>query len=102
MAEKRRTWKFSDTVAAVFFGLWLVSLPFRPWLGGLEILVIIVGVIWAISLWATAVHGDYVQKPFCEAEKEDYKEVSEVLEDFETNPIYGNQLGNINNIHEKY
>lgn len=102
MARKRRTWKLSDTVAAVFFGLWLLSLPFRPWLGGLEILVIIVGLIWAASLWATAVYGEYPQPPHVEKKDAGVNEISDVLEDFETNPIYGEQIGNINKIHEKY
>ncbi|UWZ79406.1 hypothetical protein L9S41_17245 [Geoalkalibacter halelectricus] len=94
MARKRRTWKRSDTVAAVFFGLWLMSLPFRPLLGGLEILVIIVGLIWAVSLWATAVHGEHVPPPL---HKEDIAafEESDESEDLLTNPIYSNLAGNI-------
>ena len=90
MAEKRRTWKLSDTVAAVFFGLWLVSLPFRPWLGGLEILVIIVGVIWAISLWATAVHGEYVPPPLSKEDKEMMRELEETSQRIQRDIDLGN------------
>lgn len=90
MAGKRRTWKLSDTVAAVFFGLLLVSLPFRPWLGGLEILAMIVGVIWALSLWANAVHGEYVPPLLSKEDKEMMRELEETSQRIQRDIDLGN------------
>ena len=48
----RKSWKLSDTVAAVFFGIWISSILFRPFFGGLDIIILIVSAVWAASLWA--------------------------------------------------
>lgn len=95
MAGKRRTWKLSDKVAAVFFGLWLLTLPFRPWLGGLDILVIVVGLIWLISLWATIVHGEYVPPPLTKKDQEVMKELEQMSDDLSHDPAAHYIPGNV-------
>lgn len=92
MTEK--VWKLSDTVAVVFFGIWLFSLFFRPFFGGLDIIVFIVAGVWGLSVWARNKHGEYVQVELTKGQKEDLDRLRDWNNDLLTNPAYDNLPSN--------
>jgi hypothetical protein len=91
---KRDVWKLSDTVAAVFFGMWFFSmLFFRPFFGGLDILILIVAAIWAASLW-TRKQGE--EPPVLTKEQEENIEFLKAQEqEWLINPAFNHLPGNI-------
>lgn len=83
-----KVWKLSDTVAAAFLGIWLFSLFFRPFFGGLDIIVFIVAGVWGLSVWARAKHGEYVQPELTEEQKVMMADLDRQRQEMLVNPAY--------------
>lgn len=81
-----KVWKLSDTVAATFFGVWLFSLFFRSFFGGLDIVVFIVAGIWGLSVWARAKHGEYVSPLLTEEQIRQMKALEEWGDELRNSP----------------
>ena len=92
-------WKLSDTVAAVFFGIWFFSMLFRPFFGGLDILILIVAAIWAASLWARK-QGEEPPVPLTKEQKENLKEMEYWQHQWRTNPAFSDHPGNAHYRHD--
>ena len=86
-------WKLSDTVAAVFFGMWIFSMLFRPFFGGLDILILIVAAVWAASLWARK-QGVEPPAPLIKEQEENIKAIEVRQRQWRINPAFSNLPGN--------
>lgn len=91
---KREVWKLSDTVAAVFFGIWFFSILFRPFFGGLDILILIVAAIWAASLWARK-QGEEPPVPLTKEQEENIEYLKTQEQEWLINPAFSHLPGNI-------
>lgn len=90
----REVWKLSDTIAAVFFGIWLFSMLFRPFFGGLDILILIVAAIWAASLWAKRQPVD-PPIPLTKKQEENIEYLKAQEQEWLINPAFSHLPGNI-------
>ena len=90
----KEVWKLSDTIAAVFFGIWLSSMLFRPFFGGLDILILIVAAVWAASLWARK-QGEEPPVPLSKEQEENIKYIEVRQRQWRTNPAFSHLPGNI-------
>lgn len=90
----RKFWKLSDTVAAVFFGIWFFTMLFRPFFGGLDVLILIVAAIWGTSLWA---RKQEVEPPasFTKEQEKHFQELELKRRKWRTNPAYSFHPNNI-------
>lgn len=91
---KREVWKLSDTVAAVFFGTWFFSMLFRPFFGGLDILVLIITAVWGASLWARK-QGEEPHVPLTKEQEENFRDLEIRKRKWRTNPAYSFHPNNI-------
>jgi hypothetical protein len=97
----RKVWKLSDTVAAAFFGIWLFSLFFRSFFGGLDIIVFIVAGLWALSIWARVKGGECNPPVLTEENEKALTELDEKRREMALDPAYRSFAGNVWNNHDE-
>lgn len=99
MDMTRAVWKLSDTVAAVFFGIWFFYMLFRPFFGGLDILILIVAAVWAASVWARK-QGEEPPIPLTKEQEENIKYIEVRQRQWRTNPAFSHLPGNAHYRHD--
>ena len=90
----RKSWKLSDTVAAVFFGIWISSILFRPFFGGLDIIILIVSAVWAASLWARK-QLEEPPVPLAKEQEEHFQDLEIRKRKWRNNPAYSFHPNNV-------